>query len=135
MAVRASVPDLRFCPLVPPVRVLNRIRGASEEAYVDLSTWTPREAKYALILASCSPSGLNEADRLEVGHGIYDNLIDYNVYGNINLLKPAGTLDVVRVPWVLYAVALENSRYAYDITGTFGQNSVLLQHWLIGFYL
>jgi len=123
--------------LETPIQVLNRMNVAAwEEAYVDLALQIPyARARYAIILAWLGISGADMATALGVGHGIYDNLVDYNVYGNINLVKEAGTLWVVPMPWVQYMVKITNRRYAYDISGGWGNNTVNIWHYLLGYVL
>jgi len=132
----STIPS-KIIMLETPIQVLNRMNVAAwEEAYVDLSLQIPyARARHALILASLSPSGLIQANLLQVGHGIYDNLVGYNVWGNINLLKPAGIATCVAEPWVHYLVKITDRKYAYDISGAFNGNTVNIWHYLLGYVL
>jgi len=132
----ATIPS-KIIMLETPIQVLNRMNVAAwEEAYVDLSLQIPYpRARHAFILAALLPSVLIQADLLQVGHGIYDNLVDYNVWGNIELLKLAGIATCVAEPWVHYLVKITDRRYAYDISGAFNGNTVNIWHYLLGYVL
>jgi len=131
------IPYLKgFNEIHPPIEVFSKIVGAYEEAYVDVSSYVPKEAKRAVILAALDPSAIIAANLLNVNHSIYDNLVDYNVYGSVSLLKLAGEPadNIVCMPWCQYFVPLSpDRRYAYDISGDFNGNTVFIRHWLIGY--
>jgi len=126
-----------FHEYLPVTEILTRDNiGAVEEAYVDLSARVPKPARFALILVEFYPYTIVTADALSARSYLYDNLVDYNVYGLSWLEKAAAEAQVRwRQGRIQFILPLTGRKYAYDISGIFNANRVALKHWLAGYFM
>jgi len=133
---RAIPHAVGFHMIHPPILILNRVNvGANEDATIDLSSYLPYEARYAVLLVEFLYRTLVTENWLKVEHIIYDNIDDYNEYARLGLTKEAGQSIVQILPnRYTFIVKLADRTYFYEIAGTWNSQTVNCHHWLLGYF-